>query len=124
MSHLGRRLSALIDGELGGADRDRVHAHLARCLACRAEAKELRALKRRMSALRDVVADDALTRRLVAIAEPGDPVPPRRRARRRRPIRPSARSGRPDGRAPPVTGGAGAGTSRSASHPVSRSGWV
>jgi anti-sigma factor RsiW len=85
MSHLGRRLSALIDGELSGADRDRVHAHLARCLACRAEAKELRALKRRMSALRDVVADDALTRRLVSIAEPGDPVPPRRRARRGRP---------------------------------------
>ncbi len=85
MSHLGRRLSALIDGELNGAERDRVHAHLARCLTCRAEAKELRALKRRMSALRDVVADDALTRRLVAIAEPGDPVPPRRRARRGRP---------------------------------------
>jgi hypothetical protein len=85
MSHLGRRLSALIDGELSGAERDRVHAHLARCLACRAEAKELRELKRRMSHLRDVPADDALTRRLAAIAEPGDPVPPRRRPRGGRP---------------------------------------
>jgi anti-sigma factor RsiW len=84
MSHLGRRLSGLIDGELNGAERDRVHAHLARCVTCRAEAKELRELKRRMSALRDVASDDELTRRLVAIAEPGDPVPSRRRARRAR----------------------------------------
>ena len=85
MSHLGRRLSALIDGELNGAERDRVHAHLARCVTCRAEAKELRELKRRMSALRDVASDDTLTRRLASIAEPGDPVPSRRRARRGRP---------------------------------------
>jgi anti-sigma factor RsiW len=76
MSHLGHRLSALIDGELSAAERDRVHAHLASCAACRAEAKELRELKRNMGGLSDVPADDALTRRLVAIAEPGDPVPP------------------------------------------------
>ncbi|HEY4462367.1 MAG TPA: zf-HC2 domain-containing protein [Streptosporangiaceae bacterium] len=96
MSHLGRRLSALIDGELNGAERDRVHAHLARCVTCRAEAKEMRELKRRMSALRDVASDDELTRRLVAIAEPGEPVPSRRRPRQARrariggPARPAA----------------------------------
>jgi hypothetical protein len=107
MSHLGRHLSALIDGELSGAERDRVHAHLARCLACRAEAKELRELKARMSRLRDVPADDALTRRLVAIAEPGHPVPPRRRPRGGRPDpRPAfrtfgpARASRPAGARP------------------------
>jgi anti-sigma factor RsiW len=81
MSHLGHRLSALIDGELSDAERDRVHAHLAGCATCRAEAKGLRELKGKMLGLADLAAGDALTRRLVAIAEPGDPVPPRRRAR-------------------------------------------
>ena len=82
MSHLGHRLSALVDGELSAAERDRVHAHLAACAACRAEANELRALKKRMRGLGEVAPGDALTRRLIGIAEPGDPVPPRRRARR------------------------------------------
>jgi anti-sigma factor RsiW len=82
MSHLGHRLSALIDGELSDAERDRVHAHLAGCATCRAEAKGLRELKGKMLGLADLAAGDALTRRLVAIGEPGDPVPPRPRARR------------------------------------------
>jgi anti-sigma factor RsiW len=82
VSHLGHRLSALVDGELSAAERDRVHAHLAACAACRAEANELRALKKRMRGLGEATPGDALTRRLIGIAEPGDPVPPRRRARR------------------------------------------
>jgi anti-sigma factor RsiW len=82
MSHLGYRLSALVDGELSAAERDRVHAHLAGCEACRAEANQLRALKKRMRGLGEVPPDDALTQRLIAIAEPGPPVPHRRRARR------------------------------------------
>jgi anti-sigma factor RsiW len=82
MSHLGYRLSALVDGELSAAERDRVHAHLAGCEACRAEANQLRALKKRMRGLGELPPDDALTQRLIAIAEPGPPVPPRRRARR------------------------------------------
>jgi anti-sigma factor RsiW len=82
MEHLGYRLSALVDGELSADERDRVHAHLARCAACRAEANELRALKKRMGGLGDVAPGDALTARLIGIAEPGAPVPPRRRARR------------------------------------------
>jgi anti-sigma factor RsiW len=81
MSHLGDRLSALVDGELSATDRDRAHAHLAGCEACRAEANQLRALKKRMRGLGEVPPDDALTQRLIAIAEPGPPVPPRRRAR-------------------------------------------
>ena len=51
MSHLGDRLSALVDGELGAAERDRAHAHLASCEQCRAEAAELRALKRKLRGL-------------------------------------------------------------------------
>ena len=38
MSHLGERLSALIDGELDGAELDRAHAHLAGCEPCRTAA--------------------------------------------------------------------------------------
>src|SRR6266700_1266197 len=51
MSHLGNRLSALVDGELDGAELDRAHAHLAGCQQCRAEAAELRALKQKLRAL-------------------------------------------------------------------------
>ena len=102
MTHLGRRLTALIDGELSAAERDRVHAHLAGCAACRAEAKELRELKKRIRGLSDLAAGDALTARLIAIAGPGcDPVP---------------LPGRP--------AGAVAVTWRSASRPVSWRAWA
>ncbi|MEV6837698.1 zf-HC2 domain-containing protein [Streptomyces sp. NPDC051133] len=43
--HLGDRLSALVDGELGHETRERVLAHLATCARCRAEAEAQRALK-------------------------------------------------------------------------------
>ena len=78
MSHLGDQISALIDGELTGADLDRANAHLAACGRCRAEAAELRQLKRDLRALFEVDGDDALTRRLLAVAGPGGPVPSRR----------------------------------------------
>jgi anti-sigma factor RsiW len=51
MSHLGERLSALVDGELDGAERDKATAHLARCELCRAEAAALRDLKRQLRSL-------------------------------------------------------------------------
>ncbi|HEY6275772.1 MAG TPA: zf-HC2 domain-containing protein, partial [Streptosporangiaceae bacterium] len=87
--HLGERLSALIDGELSHAQRERVLAHLARCDSCRREAGALRLLKRRMHALGDsdtATADpaggDALTWRLLALVPaagrgPGPRRPPR-----------------------------------------------
>jgi anti-sigma factor RsiW len=80
MSHLGDRLSALIDGELDGAERDRASAHLASCEQCRTEAAELRALKRKLSTLLSrAPAEAAMTRRLIAMTGPGGPLPPRRR---------------------------------------------
>jgi anti-sigma factor RsiW len=80
MSHLGDRLSALVDGELDGAERDRAHAHLASCEQCRAEAAELRALKQRLRGLMSgAPAEAAMTRRLIAMTGPGGPLPPRRR---------------------------------------------
>lgn len=68
MSHLGRWLSALVDEELDGAERDRVLNHLARCQPCRQEANALRALKRRMTALGDNAADSAIAGRLIELA--------------------------------------------------------
>ncbi|MEU5044621.1 anti-sigma factor family protein [Streptomyces griseorubiginosus] len=43
--HLGDRLAALVDGELGHATRERVLAHLATCAKCKAEADAQRRLK-------------------------------------------------------------------------------
>jgi anti-sigma factor RsiW len=89
VSHLRTQISALVDGELTGAELDRANAHLATCEQCRAEAAELRQLKRELRALADAVGgeaaglawaceDEALTRRLLAMAGPGGPVPSRR----------------------------------------------
>jgi len=80
MSHLGDRLSALVDGELTGAERDRASAHLAGCAQCRAEAAQLRALKQKLRSLMDgAPAEAAMTRRLISMTGPGGPLPPRRR---------------------------------------------
>jgi anti-sigma factor RsiW len=90
MSHLRDRLSALVDGELSGAERDRAHAHLASCEQCRAEAAELRALKRKLRGLASgAPAEAAMTRRLIAMTGPGGPLPPRRPRLR---LAPSGRS--------------------------------
>ncbi len=80
MSHLGDRLSALIDGELDGAERDRAYAHLASCEQCRAEAAELRALKHKLRTLMTgAPSEAAMTSRLIAMTGPGGPMPPRHR---------------------------------------------
>lgn len=80
MSHLGDRLSALVDGELDGAERDRAHAHLAGCEQCRTEAAELRTLKQQLGTLTSgAPAEAAMTRRLIAMTGPGGPMPPRRK---------------------------------------------
>ena len=79
MSHLGERLSALIDGELSHQQRERVLAHLANCGPCRQEAAALRMLKQRMHALGEATADTALTDRLIAVAGAAGPAPWRHR---------------------------------------------
>ena len=87
MSHLGHRLSALIDGELNHTQRERVLAHLAKCEPCRHEAAALRVLKQRMHALGEATANTALTDRLVALGARGQ-VPGRIGLPRRRwPVR-------------------------------------
>ncbi|HEY2442324.1 MAG TPA: zf-HC2 domain-containing protein [Streptosporangiaceae bacterium] len=79
MSHLGRRLSALIDGELSDTERDQVYAHLVSCEDCRADASALRTIKRRVGGLGETPADGTLTSRLIALAALGEPPPPRPR---------------------------------------------
>ena len=75
MSHLGDLLSALVDGELSGAELDRANAHLAACGACRVEARALRRLKHELHALAEPVGvtdSDQITARLLAMgAGPG-----------------------------------------------------
>ena len=102
MSHLGDRLSALVDGELDGAERDRAYAHLAGCEPCRIEAAELRALKRKLSTLLPrAPAEAAMTRRLIAMTGPGGPLPSRRRLLRLAPAaRPTRRETRRETRRP------------------------
>jgi anti-sigma factor RsiW len=98
MSHLGDRLSALVDGELDGAELDRAHAHLAGCEQCRAEAAELRALKQKLRELMTgAPAEAAMTRRLIAMTGPGGPLPPPRRLLRVVPGRRSAVGPAPSG---------------------------
>ena len=101
MSHLGDRLSALVDGELDGAERDRAHAHLASCEQCRTEAAELRILKQKLSTLMTgAPAEAAMTKRLIAMTGPGGPMPSRRGATRvsRRPGTRGLRGARSAGR--------------------------
>ena len=71
MSHLGDQLSALVDGELSGAELDRANAHLAACGACRVEANALRRLKHELRSLAEMVEvsdTDEITGRLLAMA--------------------------------------------------------
>lgn len=73
MSHLGDLLSALVDGELSGAELDRANAHVAACSACRVEANALRRLKHELRSLAETCDADDITKRLLAMAR--EPVP-------------------------------------------------
>ena len=136
MSHLGVQISGLVDGELSGAELDRANAHLAACERCRAEAAELRQLKRDLRALAiplfdsasegtagraEAGTDEALTRRLLAMAGPSGPVPSRRlrREQHRRDRSRSERSGSGPARGRGAGGARGGGRQRAAEAPYS-----
>lgn len=114
MTHLGDRVAALVDGELSHDARDRLLAHVAGCPRCREEVDAARQVKARLAALSVPDPSSALTARLLALAEPGEPIPPRRRPLRRGP-RPAAgprSSPRPQSPRPAIgtPGGPGAST--------------
>jgi anti-sigma factor RsiW len=67
MTHLGRWLSAQVDGELAGIERDKVLNHIAGCEACREEANTLRALKRRMTELSGSADEESIAGRLIEL---------------------------------------------------------
>jgi putative zinc finger protein len=73
MTHLGRWLSALVDGELDAVERDRVLNHVAGCDSCRQEATAMRALKRRLTALGDASGEPAIASRLIELARSEEP---------------------------------------------------
>jgi anti-sigma factor RsiW len=99
---LGDVLSALVDGELDHAARDRALSHLAGCAACRADVEDQRRLKARLAALHADAPSPELSSRLLALAVPGaEPW-----ARPSTPVRPvTVRSSRaPGGAARPAAG--------------------
>ncbi|MFJ1706485.1 zf-HC2 domain-containing protein [Kitasatospora sp. NPDC088346] len=66
--HLGDRLSAYLDGELGHDSRERVQAHLATCPECLAEADEGRAVKHLLTRTGTPAPSSMLMSRLMAVA--------------------------------------------------------
>jgi hypothetical protein len=75
--HLGERVSAFVDETLAEDARDRALVHIAGCGLCRDEVESSRLLKIRLSVLPAPQVSAALTARLLAMAEPGGPIPPR-----------------------------------------------
>ncbi|MDH6141751.1 MULTISPECIES: zf-HC2 domain-containing protein [Kitasatospora] len=75
--HLGDRLTAYLDGELGHDARERVQAHLATCPQCLAEADAARGIKQLLTRTEAPGPSGALMARLLAVAAlPDDDVPP------------------------------------------------
>lgn len=70
MSHLGDRLSAVVDGELGHGERDLVLAHLTRCDDCRQLVESERAVKARLLGLAPPPLPPTLVARLQQIPAP------------------------------------------------------
>ncbi|MER5208539.1 zf-HC2 domain-containing protein [Streptomyces sp. NPDC002825] len=79
--HLGDRLAALVDGELGHDARERVLAHLATCARCKAEADAQRTLKSVFASAAPPPPSEGLLARLQGLpggpGEPGGPGSPR-----------------------------------------------
>jgi anti-sigma factor RsiW len=103
MSHLGDLVSALVDGELSGAELDRANAHLAACDTCQAEASSLRRLKTELRALAGACDAEGITGRLLAMTgEDGlaAPLPARPAERGHGGHRPRGQGRRGGGRGP------------------------
>ena len=114
--HLGARVSALVDGQLGHEERERALRHVARCTRCRAEVEAERAVKGALGSTGIPPASPALTSALLRIADADVVRPPgrrilrrpmrvtadRRRVRRRTGPGPGRPGGRPASRQPPA----------------------
>ena len=74
--HLGDRLAALVDGELGHDARERVLSHLATCWSCKAEADAQRRLKNVFADTAPPPPSDGLLARLQGLPAGGDAMRP------------------------------------------------
>ena len=97
MNHLGDRIAALADGELGHRERDRALAHVAHCVTCRAELDAQRAVKTTLAASREPAPTPQTLAALRSLADPGAPLPPRARSMPQGPVVPDLP---PPGRGP------------------------
>ncbi|HKE52205.1 MAG TPA: zf-HC2 domain-containing protein [Actinomycetes bacterium] len=104
MTHLGERISALVDGELDHAERDRMLGHVTDCQPCRSELDALRKIKARLARSTGPEMTSILLDKLLAMAEPGGPLPPARRpvAGPSYPIAPPPRNAATDASGRPV----------------------
>ncbi|SEF17786.1 anti-sigma factor family protein [Jiangella alba] len=76
MKHLDERISDLVDDRLEHHERDRALVHLTVCEQCR-EAVELeRDARNALRSLPAMAPSDKLVASLLALAEPGEPLPP------------------------------------------------
>lgn len=71
--HLGDRLSALVDGELGHDARERVLAHVATCPKCKAEVDAQRRLKNVFAKAAPPAPSESFLARLQGLPGGGDP---------------------------------------------------
>jgi hypothetical protein len=115
VSHLGDRLSALVDGELSHEARDRALAHVAHCPSCHALLDSERAVKEALASARAPKPPASVLDSLNAIALPGAPLPPRARTMPQGPVVPvlpppgrTPRGARADSRGPSSYGGTSA----------------
>jgi putative serine protease PepD len=82
MSHLGSRISALVDGQLSVADTEKALAHVAVCPECSAELAASRAARRALASADEVAPAPDLTARLLSLGCSPDPfAPPVRQSR-------------------------------------------
>ncbi|WP_298331602.1 zf-HC2 domain-containing protein [Haloactinopolyspora sp.] len=76
MKHLDERVSDLVDDRLDHDERDRALVHLTECAQCRNAVEDERHAKNALRSLPDVAPSATLVQNLLALAEPGDPLPP------------------------------------------------
>jgi hypothetical protein len=77
MSHLGERITTLVDGQLGVDAAERALMHIAGCTECRDAVELERLTKQRLASLGVPPASCDLIQRLARMAGPSGPLPPR-----------------------------------------------
>lgn len=95
MNHLGNRLAAYVDGELPRVTRELIAAHLSLCSSCRTAVEAESRTKQGLTGLGGPDPSINLLGALLDLAEPGEPMPPRRRPLGAEPGRGVAQVGRP-----------------------------